>query len=143
MELIQMIIITAYTRCCRLYIYILTAIASRQPRSSVPAAIYIVFIALRAVSIHFYHCFTVYTFPILYTIIISSPVLPIQLAAVRPNVYFGLEVNIYGRPDEYIRYIIIISPPSTCTNTRVYILRTPEYCSHIRRSPSSSGHSFD
>lgn len=56
----------------------------------------------------------------LYTIIISSPFLPIQLAAVRPNVYFGLEVNIYCRPDEYIRYIIIISPPSTCTNTRVY-----------------------
>jgi len=50
------------------YIYIYMAIASRQPRSSVPAAIYIVFIALRAVSIHFYHCFTavqyIYTFPI-------------------------------------------------------------------------------
>jgi len=59
-----MIIITAYTRHRRMYIRTYTAIASRQPRSSVPAAIYIVFIALRAVSIHFYHCFTVYTFPI-------------------------------------------------------------------------------
>lgn len=36
---------------------------ARQPRSSsVPAAIYIVFIALRAVFIHFYHCYIPYIF---------------------------------------------------------------------------------
>lgn len=99
--------------------YIYTAIASRQPRSSVPAAIYIVFIALRAVSIHFYHCFTVYTFPI-YIYNIYKPYIIycyyffsyIQSVA-RP------EANIDYRPDEYIRYIIAISPPSTYKYARI------------------------
>lgn len=53
---------TIHTALPRIYMVFGTAIA-RQPRSSVLAiaAIYIVFIALRAVSIHFYHCYTIYS----------------------------------------------------------------------------------
>lgn len=68
-----------------------TAIA-RQPRSSVPTAIHIVFIAHRAVSIHFYHCYTIFPTSLI-LLLLLFPLL-LCVVAVRPEANIDSRMNV-------------------------------------------------